>query len=55
VGVGGQGNEENKFKQEDQEKLHITKSQNLNKRITKRFTYSYQKIKGSNLWGAIFF
>ncbi len=51
VGVRGQGNEENKFKQEDQEKLQTSKSRNLNKRTTKRLTHSYQEIKGSNLGG----
>jgi len=56
MGVKGQGNQENKFKQEDQEKLHTSKSKrHLKKRTTKRFTHSYQEIKGSNLWGDIIF
>jgi len=55
VRVRGQGNWENKFKQEDQKKLHTSKSRrHLNKRTIKRFTHSSQEIKGSNLWGDIF-
>jgi hypothetical protein len=56
VGVRGQGNQENKFKQKDQEKLHTSKSKrHLNKRTTKRFTHSYQEIKGSKLCGDTIF